>query len=178
MNRQKDAIEAEFANQQANMLNSFAAKLNQATKLKNDMRSHEQALAKLVADLQDPDSDKERIFQEFNRMGLSFGPDGSTGSIRESEELLHKAAEVSRFDGVVDLRELQSKLTTFGKDSVQFQEDLILFEQKLGADPDLKSLEVIEQAEKLAKEQGANNEAVKAVVERLKAKITKNSNKL
>lgn len=178
MNRQRDAIEVEFADQQTKLLNSFTSKISEAAKLKKDMQAHEQALSKLVADLQDPDSDKERIFHELNRMGLSFGSDGSIGSINQSEQLLQKASEISRLDGVVDLRELQSKVTAFGKDSIQFQEDLLLFEQKIGADPDLKSLEAIEQAQKMANEQGAKSEAVQAVVDRLKAKIKKSSNKL
>lgn len=169
MNRKRTAIEEEIANQQTKILNSFTKKIKDVTRLRKDMNDHEQSLSKVIADMQDPEADRERIFQELSRMGFSF----EEGSIRKSDELFQQAEEVSKFNDVIDLRELQGKITEFGKDSIQFQEELLIFEQKLGVDSNVKSLEILEQAQKMALEDGRNKEAVQAIIDRLKAKIQK-----
>jgi hypothetical protein len=171
LQQQKSDIDRLFADAQVNLINSVGSKLRDVRTAHKDLQDHTDMLNGLARSMQDPDVDKEAIFQKMQELGFNF--DGTNSTTRESEKLLQRLQEASKPHIPIDLSHTMAKMNEIVAENALLGQQLDGYEHSLLSRTRLPSTEHVERAMKDAIAQGTDPEIAKQIIEKFKSPSSK-----
>lgn len=133
---------------------------------KKAIQDHEEIMYKLGMELRDPDSDKERIFAEMQRLGIQF--DDSGMKLTRSEELMAQLHNIGTAQAVVDLKPIAEALQDLESHTIASQHKMRELTDAISFNPHVKPDEIIEAATKDALSKGVDPAVIAKVTADLK----------
>ena len=163
--------EALLGNVQADMVKQVTSRMSAFQQAKKKFAEHENLVMQLGNDLRDPDSDKERIFAEMQRLGIQM--DHSGLRLSRTDELLTNLRNISHSEAVVDLKPIAAAIEGLAIHQSATQEKMREITDSITYNHHVKPDEVLEAASKEALAKGVDPTAIQHVKEQVKQSAPK-----